>query len=219
MAGLGGTLMPGRRKRREVRRPRQAAAARHRGSTTPPDHRAIPTAPESERPAWLLITGGLTALAAGVALSITLGQGFVFVCLLGGLAYALGVSGLSQRKWIALPAFVLGLLAPFVLTFGVHSVLMQRIGHAEMCAVSSKEEHPSAKYPRVDYVLACPGGEVELDLDWNDRLKGAEAPVAIGEPLRPLWGSYTRWNLLLVSSVPGAMILLVPVARLLRKQP
>ncbi|WP_394615578.1 hypothetical protein JNUCC0626_38460 [Lentzea sp. JNUCC 0626] len=181
--------------------------------------RPSPEADDAWYPVWPLIVGGLVAIAAGVALSVTLTQGFVFLCLLGGLAYALGVSGLSQRKWVALPAFVLGLVAPFVLTFGVHSVLMQRTGHVEMCSIASKEEHPSAKYPRVDYVLACPSGEVELDRDWNERLKGAEAPVAIGEPLRPLWGSYTRWNLLLVTSVPGVMILLVPVARLLRKQP
>jgi hypothetical protein len=171
------------------------------------------------RTAWLLIAGGLTALALGVGVSITLTYGLVFVGLLGGLAYALGVSGLSQRKWIALPAFVLGLVAPFVLTFGVHSVLMQRIGHVERCAVTATDEHPFAKYPSVDYVLACPSGEIELDRDWNDRLKTTEADVLTGPPLRPMFADDTRWNLLLVTSVPGAMTLLVPVARLLRKQP
>ncbi|MFC3891730.1 hypothetical protein ACFOWZ_09590 [Lentzea rhizosphaerae] len=171
------------------------------------------------RAAWLMIAGGLVVLALGIGVSITLTYGLVFVGFLGGLAYALGVSGLSQRKWIALPAFVLGLMAPFVLTFGVHSVLMQRTGHAERCTVTAKEEHPFAKYPSVDYVLACPSGEVELDRDWNDRLKTAEADVLVGPPLQPDWADSTRWNLLLVTSVSGTMILLVPVARLLRKQP
>ncbi|MEV6714054.1 hypothetical protein AB0M48_18680 [Lentzea sp. NPDC051208] len=171
------------------------------------------------RPAWLLIAGGLTALVLGVGVSITLTYGLVFVGLLGGLAYALGVSGLSQRKWIALPAFVLGLMAPFVLTFGVHSVLMQRIGHVERCVVTATDEHPFAKYPSVDYVLACPSGEIELDRDWDDRLKTSEADVLTGPPLRPMFADDTRWNLLLVTSVPGAMTLLVPVAWLLRKQP
>ncbi|GHH58974.1 hypothetical protein [Lentzea cavernae] len=169
--------------------------------------------------AWLLIAGGLTALALGVGASATLTRGLVFIALLGGLAYALGVSGLSQRKWIALPAFVLGLLAPFLLTFGVHSVLMHRVGHVERCTVTAKDERPFAKYPSVDYVLACPSGEVELDRDWNDRLKTGEADVLLGPPLLPDWADSTRWNLLLVTSVPGAMILLVPVAWALRKQP
>ncbi|MGW6447107.1 hypothetical protein [Lentzea sp. NPDC055074] len=169
--------------------------------------------------AWLLIAGGLTALALGVGVSITLTYGLVFIGLLGGLAYALGVSGLSQRKWIALPAFALGLLAPFVLTFGVHSVLLHRGGNVEHCTVTSKEEHPFTKYPGVDYVLACPSGEVELDRDWTDRLKTSEADVVTGPPLLPDWADSTRWNLLLVTSVPGAMTLLVPVAWLLRKQP
>ncbi|MFD4642143.1 hypothetical protein ACFWN2_32890 [Lentzea sp. NPDC058436] len=171
------------------------------------------------RTAWLLVLGGLTALALGVGVSITLTYGLVFVGLLGGLAYALGVSGLSQRKWVALPAFVLGLVAPFVLTFGVHSVLLQRTGHVERCTVTAKDEHPFTKYPSVDYALACPSGEVELDRDWNDRLEAAEADVVVGPPLRPDWADGTRWNLLLVTSVPGAMTLLVPVAWLLRKQP
>lgn len=166
-----------------------------------------------------MIAGGLVVLALGIGVSTTLTHGLVFVGFLGGLAYALGVSGLSQRKWIALPAFVLGIMAPFVLTFGVHSVLMQRTGHAEHCTVTAKEEHPFAKYPSVDYVLACPSGEVELDRDWNDRLKTAEAVVLVGPPLQPDWADGTRWNLLLVTSVSGAMILLVPVAWLLRKQP
>ncbi|MFJ5992093.1 hypothetical protein [Lentzea sp. NPDC092896] len=168
--------------------------------------------------AWLMIAGGLAALVLGVGVSITLTYGLVFIGLLGGLAYALGVSGLSQRKWIALPAFALGLVAPFVLTFGVHSVLMQRSGHVEHCTVAAKEEHPFAKYPSVDYVLACPSGEVELDRDWNDRLRTNEADVLLGPPLRPDWADSSRWNLLPVTSVPGAMILLVPVAWLLRKQ-
>ena len=171
------------------------------------------------RAAWLLIGGGLAGLALGVGVSITLSYGLVFIGLLGGLAYALGVSGLSQRKWIALPAFALGLAAPLVLTFGVHSVLMQRIGHVERCAVTAADEHPFAKYPGVDYVLACPSGEVELDRDWTDRLKSGDAEVITGPPLLPDWADSTRWNLLAVTSVPGAMTLLVPVAWLLRKQP
>lgn len=175
--------------------------------------------PDTRRTAWLLIAGGLAALAAGIGVSITLTYGLVFAGLLGGLAYALGVAGLSQRKWVALPAFVLGLVAPFVLTFGVHSVLLQRTGHVERCTVTATDEHPFAKYPSVDYVLACPSGEVELDRDWNDRLKASEADVVVGPPLRPDWADGTRWNLLVVTGVSGAMILLVPVARLLGKQP
>jgi hypothetical protein len=171
------------------------------------------------RAAWLLTAGGLAALALGIGASITLTYGLVFVALLGGLAYALGVSGISQRKWIALPAFVLGLVAPFALTSGVHSVLLQRSGQVERCVVTSKVEHPFAKYPGVDYVLACPSGEVELDRDWNDRLKTDDAEVVTGPPLLPDWADSGRWNLLPVTGVPGAMILLVPVAWLLRKQP
>ncbi|WP_330272566.1 hypothetical protein OG205_37540 [Lentzea sp. NBC_00516] len=168
--------------------------------------------------AWRLVAGGLTALTIGIGLSITLTYGLMFIGLLGGLAYALGVSGLAERKWIALPAFVLGLTAPFVLTFGVHSVLMQRTGHVERCAVTATDEHPFAKNPGVDYVLACPSGEVELDRDWNDRLKTKEADVLVGPPLRPMFADSSRWNLLPVTSVPATMTLLVPVARLLRKQ-
>ncbi|MFD4674230.1 hypothetical protein ACFWNN_31235 [Lentzea sp. NPDC058450] len=178
-----------------------------------------PETDELRYPVWPLTIGGLVAIAAGVALSVTLTQGFVFLCLLGGLAYALGVSGLSQRKWVALPAFALGLVAPFVLTFGVHSVLLQHTAQVESCTVTSKDEHPFVKYPRVDYVLACPSGEIELERDWSDRLKTGEAEVLVGPPLRPDWADEGRWNLLPVTSVPGAMILLVPVARLLRKQP
>ncbi|USX50958.1 hypothetical protein [Lentzea sp. HUAS12] len=171
------------------------------------------------RTAWLLTFGGVAALVLGIGASITLTYGLVFVALLGGLAYALGVSGLSQRKWIALPAFVLGLVTPFLLLHGVHSVLMHRTGQVEQCTVTSKDEHPFAKYPRVDYVLACPSGEAELDRDWNDRLKTDQAQVVVGAPLLPLWADDSRWNLLVVTGVSGAMILLVPVARLLGKQP
>jgi hypothetical protein len=171
------------------------------------------------RTAWLLIAGGFAALAVGVGLGITLTLGLVFVGFLGGLAYALGVSGLAERKWIAPPAFLLGLLAPFLLTFGGHSVLMQRIGHVEHCTVTAADEHPFAKYPSVDYVLACPSGEVELSRDWDERLAIMETDVLVGSPLRPVFADNTRWNLLLVTSVPLAMILLVPVARALRKVP
>lgn len=171
------------------------------------------------RTAWLLVAGGLAGLAVGVGLSMTVSLGLVFVGFLGGLAYALGVSGLAERKWIALPAFLLGLLAPFLLTFGGHSVLMQRIGHVEHCTVTAADEQPFAKYPSVDYVLACPSGEVELSRDWDERLAIMEADVLVGSPLRPVFADDTRWNLLLVTSVPLAMILLVPVARALRKVP
>lgn len=171
------------------------------------------------RLAWLLVLGGFAALAVGVGLGITRTLGLVFIGFLGGLAYALGVSGLAERKWIALPAFLLGLLAPFLLTFGGHSVLMQRIGHVEHCTVTATEEHPFAKYPSVDYVLACPSGEVELSRDWDDRLAIMETDVLVGSPLRPVFADDTRWNLALVTSVPLAMILLVPVARALRKVP
>ena len=177
------------------------------------------TSPVSRRFALLLVSGGLVALATGVGLSVMLTYGLVFVALLGGLAYALGVSGLAENRWVALPAFVLGLVAPFLLTFGVHSVLMQRIGHTERCVVAETDEHPSAKYPSVDYVLTCRSGEVELDRDWDDRLAVREAEVLVGPPLRPVWADDARWNLLPVTGVPVAMTLLVPVAWLIRKQP
>ncbi|RAS69029.1 hypothetical protein C8D87_1021107 [Lentzea atacamensis] len=177
------------------------------------------SSPVPRRTAWLLIAGGFAGLAAGVGFGVTLTTGLVFVGLLGGLAYALGVSGLAERKWIALPAFALGLVAPFLLTFGGHSVLMQRIGHVEHCTITQAEEHPFAKYPSVDYVLACPSGEVELSRDWDDRLAIMEADVLVGSPLRPVFADNARWNLVPVTSVPLAMTLLVPVARALRKAP
>lgn len=176
-------------------------------------------APVPKRTAWLLIAGGLAGLAVGVTLGITLTRGLVFIGLLGGLAYALGVSGLAERRWIALPAFVLGLVAPFLLTFGAHSVLMQRIGHVEHCTITRADEHPFAKNPSVDYALACPSGEVELSRDWDDRLAVMETDVLVGSPLRPMFADDTGWNLALVTSVPVAMILLIPVARALRKLP
>ena len=177
------------------------------------------SSPVPRRTAWLLVAGGFAGLALGVALGITFSLGLVFIGFLGGLAYALGVSGLAERKWIALPAFALGLAAPFLLTFGGHSVLMQRIGHVEHCTVTQVREHPFAKYPSVDYALACPSGEVELSRDWDDRLAVMEADVLTGSPLRPVFADSTRWNLVLVTSVPLAMTLLVPVARALRKAP
>lgn len=170
-------------------------------------------------PVWPLVLGGLATLAFGVGLSVTLTHGLVFVAMLGGLAYALGVTALSERKWVALPAFVLGLAAPFLLTTGVHSVLAHRIGHTETCRVVATDENPYAKYPSVDYVLACPSGEIELERDWNDRLKSDEAEVLVAAPVRPMFADGTRWNLLAVTSVPGAMILLIPLARLVRKRP
>ncbi|SDN86194.1 hypothetical protein [Lentzea jiangxiensis] len=139
--------------------------------------------------ALLLVTGGLVALAIGVGLSV------------------------------ALPAFALGPLAPFLLTFGVHSVLMQRIGHAERRVVAGTDEHPSAEYPSADHVLTCRSGEVELDRDRDDRLAVREAEVLAGPPLWPLWAGDSRWNLLPVTGVPVAMTLLVPLAWLIRKQP
>ncbi|MET9630291.1 hypothetical protein ABZX92_22760 [Lentzea sp. NPDC006480] len=175
--------------------------------------------PVPKRTAWLLIAGGLAGVAAGTTLGITLTTGLIFIGFLGGLAYALGVTGLAERKWIALPAFLLGAAAPFLLTFGGHSVLMQRIGHVEHCTVTRTEEHPFAKYPEVDYTLACQGETVELSRDWDERLMTVEADVLVGEPLRPVFADQTRWNLLLVTSVPLAMILLIPVARAIRKAP
>jgi hypothetical protein len=175
--------------------------------------------PAPLRTVWLLIGGGFAALAIGVGLGITFSTGLLFIGLLGGLAFALGVSGLAERKWIALPAFVVGLVAPFLLTFGGHSVLMQRIGHVEHCTVTRADEHPFAKYPSVDYVLACPGGEVELSRDWDDRLLVMEADVLAGSPLRPVFADQTRWNLLLVTSVPVTMTLLVPIALAVRRRP
>ncbi|MFI6097292.1 hypothetical protein ACIA8G_17135 [Lentzea sp. NPDC051213] len=175
--------------------------------------------PMPKRTAWLLIAGGLVVLAIGVGLGITLTTGLLFVGLLGSLAYVLGVSGLAERKWILLPAFVVGVAAPFVLTFGVHSVLMQRIGQVEHCTVTQATEHKFAKNPSVDYVLACPSGEVELTRDWDERLLIQEADVLVGPPLEPMFADGTRWNLLLVTSVPVMMMLLIPVARALRRAP
>ncbi|WP_156213514.1 hypothetical protein [Lentzea aerocolonigenes] len=172
-----------------------------------------------KRTAWLLIAGGLGGVAAGTALSITLTTGFLFIGFLGGLACAIGVTGLAEHKWIALPAFLLGAAAPFLLTFGGHSVLMQRIGHVEHCTVTHTQEHPFNKHPSVDYTLVCPSTTVELDRNWDERLNIMEADVLIGEPLQPVFADQTRWNLLLVTSVPLAMILLIPVARALRKVP
>ncbi|SDF91738.1 hypothetical protein SAMN05216553_104167 [Lentzea fradiae] len=169
-------------------------------------------------PVWQLILGGFAMLAGGVGLGVTLTYGLVFVAMLGGLAYAVGVTALAERKWIALPAFVLGIAAPFLLTSGTHSVVMQRVGHVETCAVVSADENPFVKHPSVEYVLACPSGEVELERDWNTRLRGREAEVLIGPAVRPMFADSTRWNLLAVTSVLGAMILLVPVARLVRKR-
>ncbi|MEV6240402.1 hypothetical protein [Lentzea sp. NPDC051838] len=176
-------------------------------------------APIPKRKAAVLIAGGLATIAVGVALSITITTGFLFIGFLGGLAYAIGVTGLAEHKWAALPAFALGVLAPFLLTFGGHSVLMQQIGHVEHCTVTHVEEHPFNKYPSVDYTLQCPSGTIELDRNWNERLLVMEADALIGEPLQPVFADQTRWNLLLVTSVPLAMIAMIPVARALRKVP
>ncbi|ANZ37862.1 hypothetical protein BBK82_19135 [Lentzea guizhouensis] len=208
--------MSGRRKRRPVRTkngPRRTPELIH----DPAGQRALDAV--QKRVAWYLVTGGAAAIAAGSALGITLNVGFLLLALLGGLAFALGLCGLSERKQIALPAFAVGLAAPFVLTFGGHSVLMNEIGHTERCTVTKAVEHPRNKYPSVDYVLACPSGEVELDRDWPDRLKSDDAEVRVGPPLRPVFAEPGGWNLWLVTSVPLTMIALVPLARALRKKP
>lgn len=173
----------------------------------------------TKRLSRLLIAGGATAVLVGAALGMMVNVGFIGVGLLGGLAFALGVNGLAERKQYALPVFVIGLGAPFVLTFGGHSVLLDRIGHVEHCAVESAQEHRSKKRPVVEYVLSCPSGTVELTEDWSDRLSTAEADVRVGPPLRPLFARPDLWNLPLVLGVPVVMIAVVPIARALRKQP
>ncbi|MFS8096496.1 hypothetical protein LFM09_05085 [Lentzea alba] len=167
----------------------------------------------------LLIGCGFAALALSTALGATFGLGLVFIGVVGGLAYGLGVGGLAERRWIIIPALILGVGAAFFLAFGVHSVLMQRIGHVEHCTVTQAEEHPFTKYPSVDYVLACPSGEVELSRSWNDRLLIQETDVLVAPPLEPKFADDTRWNLWLVTGVPLAMILLVGVARAVRRVP
>jgi hypothetical protein len=208
----------GRRKRRPVRTkngPRREA--RTHDPEAPANQRAFEAV--QKRLARRLIAAGAATVVIGSALGVTVHVGFLLAGLLGGLAFALGVSGLAERKAVALPAFVVGIAAPFVLTFGGHSVLMDEIGHTEQCTVSKAVEHPRAKYPSVDYVLACPSGEVELSRDWADRLRTDEAEVSIGPPARPVFAEPTAWNLWLVTSVPLTMIALVPLARALRKQP
>lgn len=171
------------------------------------------------RGALLLIGGGFAALVLSTALGATFGLGLVVIGAVGGLAYGMGVGAMAERRWIIIPALVLGVGAAFLLAHGVHSVLMQRIGHVEHCTVTRAEEHPFAKYPAVDYVLACPSGEVELSRDWDERLLIQEADVLVGSPLRPVFADDTRWNLWLVTSVPVAMILLAAVAGALRRAP
>ena len=171
------------------------------------------------RPAWLLIGGGFAALALSTALGVTIGLGLVFIGVLGGIAYGMGVGALAERRWIIIPALILGVGSAFLLAHGAHSVLMQRIGHVEHCTVTQAEEHPFAKYPSVDYVLACPSGEVELSRSWNERLLIQGTDVLVGPPLRPEFADDTRWNLWLVTGVPLAMILLVAVARVIRRVP
>ncbi|MET9228988.1 hypothetical protein [Lentzea sp. NPDC003310] len=167
----------------------------------------------------LLLVAGPTAILAGSALGMTVQVGFLLLALAGGLAFALGLCGLAGSKQAALPAFLLGLGAPFVLTFGGHSVLMDRIGHVERCVVREAEEHRSAKRPVVEYVLGCPSGDVEITEDWSERLRAPEGDVRIGPPLRPVLAAPDLWNLPLVVGVLVAMTTAIPVARLLRKQP
>ncbi|MEU7478927.1 hypothetical protein AB0A63_23275 [Lentzea sp. NPDC042327] len=208
-----------RRKRRPVRT-RNGPSREPRAVHDPeePAHRRALDAVQQRLARWL-VAGGGAAVLAGSALGITVDVGFLLVGLLGGLAFALGVSALGERKAVALPAFAVGLAAPFVLTFGGHSVVMDEIGHTEQCAVTEAVEHPRTKYPSVDYVLTCPSGEVELSRDWPDRLRGHEAQVTIGPPARPVFAEPGGWNLWVVTSVPLVMIALVPLARALRKRP
>ncbi len=210
--------MSRRRKRRPVR---TRNGPGHESRTYDPEAPAHRRAFEAlqKRLARRLVAAGAAAVVIGSALGVTVHVGFLLAGLLGGLAFALGVSGLAERKAVALPAFAVGLAAPFVLTFGGHSVLMSEIGHTEQCAVTGAVEHPRAKYPSVDYVLACPSGEVELSRDWADRLRTDQAEVSIGPPARPVFAEPTGWNLWLVTSVPLTMIALVPLARVLGRQP
>jgi hypothetical protein len=172
------------------------------------------------RGAWLLIGGGFAALALSTALGVTVGLGLVVIGAIGGLAYGMGVGAMAERRWIIIPALVLGVGAAFLLAHGVHSVLMQRIGHVEHCTVTRAEEHPFAKYGGYSaYVLACPSGEVELSRSWNERLLIGETGVLVGPPLMPTFADEPRWNLWLVTGVPLTMILLVAVARAIRRVP
>ncbi|KOV79870.1 hypothetical protein [Nocardia sp. NRRL S-836] len=235
--------MPGRRKRRPVRAkttqrrdPNPAhnpnpthnpSQAHNPNPTHNPSLTLDPEAPHylhaldtaQKRLAGRLTAAGATTVVVGAALGITVNVGFLLAALLGGLAFALGVSGVAERKVVALPAFAVGLAAPFVLTFGGHSVLMNEIGHTEQCTVTKAVERPRSKYPSVDYVLACPSGVVELSRDWPDRLRTAQAEVRVGPPARPVFAEPTGWNLWLVTSVPLTMIALVSLAKALRRKP
>ncbi len=178
-----------------------------------------PQEPMPKRLAWQLVGGGVAGIVGGAALGMTIDIGFLGLSLLSGLAFTLGLCGLAERAAIALPAFVIGLGAPLVLTFGGHSVLLDQTGHVEHCVVKGIGEHRSAKRPTVDYLLACPSGEVELSRDLNDRLMIMEADARTRPPLRPLFASPDLWNLPTVLGVLVVMIAAVPVARLLRQQP
>lgn len=90
------------------------------------------------RQAWPIVAGGAVVILLGAGLSATVSLGFIPLGLLGGLAFALGLCGLSERTLVALPAFVVGLGATFLLTFGGHAVLMDRIGHVERCTVTTR---------------------------------------------------------------------------------
>lgn len=209
------------RKRRQARAKRPTAPRRDPRLIHDPED---PLAPMVRRLAWTMIAAGTAAIAAGAALGMTVHIGFLGIGLLGGLAFALGVCGLAERKGITLPAFLVGLAAPFVLTFGGHSVLMDRIGHTETCTVQSSEEHRGRKYPSVDYVFGCPSGTTKLTLDWNDRLtkddhRKDKADIRVGEPLLPMLAEPDLWNLALVMSVLLAMTAIVPIARSVRRQP
>lgn len=204
------------RKRRQARAKRPTAPRRDPRLIHDPEDQL---APMVRRLAWTMIGAGTAAIAAGAALGMTVHIGFLGIGLLGGLAFALGVCGLAERKAFALPAFLVGLAAPFVLTFGGHSVLMDRLGHTETCTVQSSEEHRSRKYPSVDYVFGCPSGTTKLTLDWSDRIRTDKADIRVGNPLLPMLAEPDLWNLALVMSVLLAMTAIVPIASSVRRRP
>lgn len=101
----------------------------------------------------------------------------------------------------------------------VRLLLMDRLGHVERCVVEQAEEHRTQKRPVVEYVLGCPGGDVELTEDWSDRFRTSEADILVGPPLRPVLAAPDLRNLPLVTGVLVAMTAAIPVAHVLRRRP